>query len=153
MVRSNHFISMRTTLPCPAGSRAWKSSFGSAACGLKNVLIFLPSAWAFIALLAILTAAISTSFSFSLILFLKNPSFKSWSSRMAIYAIFTQSITVKSILLSSIGEQQNSSSIWQGTWQQLLRWRQKSSNASITSLSFTFSGKFSTFCFPIPIYL
>src|SRR5258708_15407643 len=72
---------------------------------------------------------------------------------MAICAIFTQSITAKSILLSSIGEQQNSGSIWQDTWQQLLRWRQKSSNASMMSPSFTFSGESSMFCFLIPICL
>src|SRR5229473_1936508 len=64
---------------------------------------------------------------------------------MAICAIFTQSITAKSILLSSIGEQQNSGSIWQDTWQQLLRWRQKSSNASMMSPFFTFSGESSMF--------
>ena len=36
MASTNHSISLKTTPPCLAGSRAWRSSFGSTVCGQRE---------------------------------------------------------------------------------------------------------------------
>jgi hypothetical protein len=87
MVNPSHFIFLKTTPPCPAGSRAWKSLFGSVACGLSET--FSPSALAFIARLAAMTAVAGVSFFYSPILSLKSLSFKSLLSLAGICAIST----------------------------------------------------------------
>ncbi len=120
-VSHNLFISLKTTPLCPAGSRAWKSLFGSVACGPREILIFLPSARVFDAPLTVLTAVAGTSSSCSQTLSLKSPSLKSWSNHVAICVISIQNITVNSISLNNIGGQWSSVSVWQGMRQQLIR--------------------------------
>jgi hypothetical protein len=139
----NHFISLKTTPPCPAGSKAWRSSFGSVVCGPRET--FSPSARVFVAPLAVLTA-VAGAFSFrSLISCLKSPSFKSWLSLVVTCAISTQNTIVNSILSNNIGGRQSSVSAWQGAQQPSRRWRRWSPDASMTSPSFTFGGESSAF--------
>jgi len=139
-----YFISLKPTPPCPAGSRAWRSSFGSAVCGPRRETFSL-SARVFVAPLAALIA-VAGAFSFpSPISCLRSPSFKSWSSLVAICATFTQNTIVSSISSSSIGGLQSSVSVWLGARRQLMRWRGRSSNPLMTSPSFTFDGKSSVF--------
>ena len=141
MASHMYFISQKTTPPCPAGSRAWRLSFRSAVCGLSETRMFLPSAQVFAAPLAARTA-IAGGFSFhSPISCLKSPSFKSWSSLVATCATFTPNTTVNSISSSSIGVLQSFVFGWQGVWQQLRRWRGRSSNPWMMSPSLIFSGE------------
>ena len=94
MVHLKYFIFLKTIPPCLASSRAWRLSFGSEVCGLTGMAISLPSARVFIAPLVAPTAVANKSFFYSPILCLKSPSFKSWSSHMAIFAISIQNIIV-----------------------------------------------------------
>jgi hypothetical protein len=146
MASRNRFISLKITPPCPAGLRAWRSSFGSVVCGLRRG-ISLPSAWGFIAHPAALTAVAGVSSFCSLTSSLKNHSFKSWSSLVVIYVTSTPNITASSISLSNIGGQRSSIFVWQGTRQHSIRWKRMSSNASMTSPSVTFDGESFKFTF------
>ena len=136
-----YYISLRTTPLCPAGLRAWRSSFGSAGCGLRVSQISLPNVWGFVASLVVWTVAANTYFFYSLILSLKSPSFKSWLNLKGIYVIFTPNITASSTSLNNTGGQQSSVSIWQGGQQQSMRWRRRSSNALMMFPFFTFSSE------------
>jgi hypothetical protein len=98
MANLNHYIFLKTTPPCLAGSRAWRLSSGSTACGLRETQIFLLNAWVFVVPLATLTAAAGAFFSYSPISYLKNDSFKSWSSLAATCATSTQNFTANSTL-------------------------------------------------------
>jgi hypothetical protein len=140
----NHFISLKTTPPCPAGSKAWRSSSRSVAYGLRKET-FSPSARVFVAPLVALTAAAGAFFFCSQISSLKRPSFKSWSSLVGTSAISIQNTIVNLILSNNIGGRQSFISIWQGVWQHLMRWRGRSSKASMTSPSFTSNGESCTF--------
>ena len=142
-----HFTSLKTTPPCLAGSRAWESLFKNVVYGPRGTQNFLPSAWAFIAPLAALTAVASGFFFYSPILCLKSYSFKSWSSCVVIFAIFIPNITVNSILSNNIGEQRSSVSIWQDMWEQLMRWKRRSYTALKTFPSSRFIGEFFAFLF------
>ena len=147
MVILNLFISLKTTPQCSAGSEAWRSSFRSMDCGLRGLKISWPSAQIFIVTQATLTAVADTFYFHSLTLSCRSPSFKNWLNLMAICATSTQNIIVSSTLLNNTGEQQSSISVWQGMWQQSMRWRKRSLNALMTSLSFTSDGASPTFFF------
>ena len=71
MASINHFISLKTTPPCPADSRAWRSSSRSVVCGPKECQISSPNAQVFVASLATLTAAAGAFSLYSPISFLK----------------------------------------------------------------------------------
>ena len=144
-----YFISLKTTPPCPAGSRAWRSSFASVVCGPRTQReTFLLSAQGFVAPLAALIAVAGASSFPNLISFLRSPSFKSWLNLVVICVTFTQNTIVSSISSSSIGGLRSSVSMWQGAWQQLMRWRGRLSNPLMMSPSFTFDGK-SSILFPV----
>ncbi len=121
MVPPNLFIFLKTIPPCPAGSKAWKLSFGNVVCGPTEMLTSLPSAQVFVAPLVALTIVINDYFFCSPILYLRSPSFKSWSSCTAIYVTSIQNITVSLILLNSTREQQSSVSMQKGMQQWLTR--------------------------------
>ena len=123
MASINHFISLKTTPPCPADSRAWRSSSRSVVCGPKECQISFPSAQVFVASLATLTAAADAFSLYSPISFLKSHSFKSWSSFVATYATSTQNTTVNWILSNNTGGRQSFAFRRQGIRQQSWRWR------------------------------
>jgi hypothetical protein len=144
MASLNYFISLKTTPPCLVGSKAWRSSFGSAVCGPARAT-FSPSARVFVAPLAAPTVVAGEFFFHSPTLCLKSPSFKSWLSLAVTCANSTQNITVNVISSNSIGERQSSGSAWQGAQRRSVKWKGRSSNVLMTSLSFTFGGESSAF--------
>ena len=92
MASLNYFISLKTTPPCLAGSKAWRLSSGNVVYGLRKT--FSCSAQAFIAPLVAPTAVASVFSFFSPISPLKSPSFKSLLSLAGIYAISILNTTV-----------------------------------------------------------
>jgi hypothetical protein len=139
MASLNRFTTLTTTPPCPAGSRAWRPSFGSVVCGPRE--IFSPSAQDFIAPLAAPIAAADGFYFCSPISYRKSPSFKSWLSLAATCATSTQNTIASSTSSNNTGEQRNSVSVWQGARQRSTRWRGRSSNASMMSPFFIFGGE------------
>jgi hypothetical protein len=143
----NLFIFLKTTPQCPAGSWAWRSSFRSVGCGLRGLKIFWPNARIFIVTRAALTAVADAFYFHSLTLSRRSPSFKNWLNLAATCATSTQNIIVSLTSLNNTGEQQSSVSVLQGMQQRSMKWRKKSSNALMTSPSFTSNSESPTFFF------